>query len=189
MENGDNLRKKFIEECIQDTTRFEKPIKKQKIHTFAEDNAKYTVTSADKKLLEVGIARDIFGSILYLALEKKVDMEEVLMYPLAPVPFSLCHIDGSMLKSPKSKLMAHLEKQAVNNHPQCIDSTIIDAMFFLHLQKNLPETYQAVSRNLFVKIVNTKGRFIHFVSDKNLSPSIKDVITDLQEEVSCFMKQ
>ena len=60
LENGDNLRKKFIEECIQDTTRFEKPIKKQKIHAFAEDNAKYTVTSADKKLQE--------------ALEKKVDM-------------------------------------------------------------------------------------------------------------------
>ena len=70
--------------------------------------------------------------------------------------------------------MAHLENQVVNNHPQCIDSTIIDAMFFLHLQKNLPETYQAVSRSLFVKIVNTKGRFIHFVSDKNISPSIKD---------------
>ena len=29
--NGENVRKKFIEECSQDSRRFEKPIKRQKI--------------------------------------------------------------------------------------------------------------------------------------------------------------
>ena len=128
----DGLRKRFIEECVSDCTRY------QKAKT-TDDNTKYAVTSADKKLQEVGIARDVFGNTLYLALEKKVDMEEVLKYPLTPVPLSLCHIDGSMLKSSKSKLMNRLEKQVDNNCPSCIDSTIIDDMFFLHLQKNMPE--------------------------------------------------
>ena len=32
---GREVREKFIEECIEDTTTFEKPIKRNKVHTFA----------------------------------------------------------------------------------------------------------------------------------------------------------
>ena len=36
---GREAREKFIEECIEDTTRFEKPIKRNKVHAFATGNA------------------------------------------------------------------------------------------------------------------------------------------------------
>ena len=35
--------------------------------------------------------RDLFGSILRLSLEEKIDMAEVLSYPLATVPLSLSY--------------------------------------------------------------------------------------------------
>ena len=35
---GREAREKFIEECIEDTTIFEKPTKPNKIHTYASDN-------------------------------------------------------------------------------------------------------------------------------------------------------
>ena len=42
---------------------------------------------------------------------KKVDMGEVLKYPLTPIPLSLCHVDGTMLNTPKSKLLQYMESQ------------------------------------------------------------------------------
>ena len=44
---------------------------------------------------------DLSGSILFLSLERKVDMAEVLSYPLTPVPLSLNRVDDTMLKTKK----------------------------------------------------------------------------------------
>ena len=58
--------------------------------------------------------RDLFGSLLRLSLLEKIDMAEVLSYPLTPVPLPLSYSDGSMLNSPKSNLMKYLETFAVS---------------------------------------------------------------------------
>ena len=49
---------------------------------------------------------------------KKLNMEEVLTYPLRPNSLSLCHIDGKMSKRTKSTLMKELEKSSVLNNPE-----------------------------------------------------------------------
>ena len=72
--------------------------------------------------------RDLFGSILCVALEKIVDMADILTYPLTPVPLSLCHLDGSKQKTPKTKLLQELAKRVKSTSP-----TIIDAMFFFYI--------------------------------------------------------
>ena len=54
------------------------------------------------------------------------------------------------------------------------DETIIDASFFLYLQGNLPSTFGGVAKSLLSKIMNFSGNVIHYVTDKWLSPSIKD---------------
>ena len=74
--------------------------------------------------------RDLFGSILFLSLQKKVDMAEVFCYPLTPVPLSLCHVDGTMPKSPKVKLLQELESRIVSTPPSHFDAAIVDGMFF-----------------------------------------------------------
>lgn len=40
------------------------------------------------------IILDLFESILFLALQHRIDMEEVLAYPLTLTQFSLFHGDG-----------------------------------------------------------------------------------------------
>ena len=71
--------------------------------------------------------------------------------------------------------MQHLEKRTKSASPQDVESKIVDAMFFLHLQKELPVTFKAISIMLFRKLVGLKGKVIHYVSDKQVTPSIKDV--------------
>ena len=86
---GREAREKFIEECIEDTTRFEKPIKRNKVHPFANGNTTFKLQGKDKEIIAISLMRDLFGSILFLSLEQRIDMGEVLKYPLTQVPLSL----------------------------------------------------------------------------------------------------
>ena len=139
---GSELRETFINECIFDSNRFEQRIKRQKTATFATEGQKYQMN----KLIEVRMERDLFGSILFLALQCKIDMGEVLKYPLAPIPLSLCHVDGTLQKTQKSKLLTDLEGFIVHTEPRTINVIIVDAMFFLHLINDPPTTFGDISK-------------------------------------------
>ena len=69
---GSELRERFINECISDSNRFEQRIKRQKTATFATEGQKYQMKGKDNKLVEVRMERDLFGSILFLALQRKI---------------------------------------------------------------------------------------------------------------------
>ena len=55
-----------------------------------------------------------------------------------------------------------------------IDGGIIDGMFFLHLLVELPGTFGLISKHIFKRLCNFKGKQIHVVFDNIFSPSIKD---------------
>lgn len=57
---------------------------------------------------EVKLHRDLFGRLLGISLQQNVVIEKVLKYPLTPVPLSLCHMDGTINKTDKSKLVKPL---------------------------------------------------------------------------------
>ena len=116
-ENGNSARDKFIASCIKDPASFEKPITKQKIFTFASESIKNKRNMADGKVHEVKMQRDLIGRILGIALENKVDIKQVLEYPLTPVPLSLCHMDGLMNKTPKATLFKKLESCVTGSSP------------------------------------------------------------------------
>ena len=40
----------------------------------------------EQTMMAVEMVRDLFGSILFLALQRKIDMAEVLSFPLTPTP-------------------------------------------------------------------------------------------------------
>ena len=95
---GFSARDCFIKDCNDDPNTYQNPIKRQKIKNFASEAGSYKVSSKNKSLLTVSVTRDLFGSILYHALEAAVDMEQILRYPLAPVPLSISHVSGTMQK-------------------------------------------------------------------------------------------
>ena len=148
---GQKAREAFIIQCIKDPKRFEERIPRHKILSFANEGASYSLRGANNKLMAVEMVRDLFGSILFLALQRKIDMAEVLSFPLTPTPLSLSHADGTMLKTQKSKLMEELESRIFSEKPNHVDVIIIDAMFFLHLWKDLPTTFGTIARFLLIK--------------------------------------
>ena len=74
-------------------------IKKQKIHSFAKEGANSKLSNKNK-IMEMKMEHDLFGSILFLSLQWKIDMGEMLKFPLTPAPLYLAHIDGPMQEAP-----------------------------------------------------------------------------------------
>ena len=77
---------------MEDTTRFEKPIKRNKVHTFATGNTAFRLPGKDKEIIAISLMRDLFGSILFLSLKQRIVMGEVLKYPLTQVTLSLANV-------------------------------------------------------------------------------------------------
>ena len=105
-------------------------------------------------------------------------MAEVLSFPLTPTPLSLSHADGTMLKTQKSKLMEELESRIFSEKLNHVDVTIIDAMFFLHLWKDLPATFGTIARFLLINAFAREENNLHLVFEKVVSPSTKDCKCD-----------
>ena len=74
---------------MADPTLFEKLISKLKCKTFASAMITTKLTVEDKKIIELKGTRDLFGRLVILATESKVDLHKVFEYPLTPVPFTL----------------------------------------------------------------------------------------------------
>ena len=130
-----------------------------------------------KENIEFRMERELFGSILFLALQRKIDVGEVLKYPLTPIPLSLCHVDGTLQKTQKSKL-TDLEGFIVHTEPRTINIIIVDAMFFPHLINDPPTTFGDISTFILRRICRLERDQIHLVFDKVVKPSIKDCERD-----------
>ena len=102
---GCDFQKEFIDECVADPSRYEKSIKRQKVCTFSSEGAKVNKKSMDGKVIEMKMERNLFGKLLCVAFEKEIDVKEILRYPLTPVPLSMCHFDGILRTTQKSKFL------------------------------------------------------------------------------------
>lgn len=174
---GRELHKNFITECQEDPSRFEKPIRKQKLLTFKDEGAKGRKKSVDRKIAELKCTRDLMGRLVVLAMKKNLDLEHVMSYPLTTVPLSLCSTDGMMTKTDKSVLLKVLEEK-VEKHmsPLVVDACIIDGNFLLHTlpATKLPATFGGVARSFLVQSVSLSPKRVDIAFDDYPTPSVKD---------------
>lgn len=68
-EIGASAKEKFVSKCIKDPVNFKKPIKKQKVVTFATQLKKYEIKGDEKG--EITMIRGLFVSILVLSLQQQ----------------------------------------------------------------------------------------------------------------------
>ena len=117
-------------------------------------------------------------------------MAEVFMYPLTPIPLSISDVDATMKKTPKSSLLHHLESKVITLPPSHVDTTVIDAGFFLHLQTNssLPASFGDVDRYLLKRIMISEGNGIYFVTDKWIPILIIKLRKKLTEFIFFFIQ-
>ncbi|XP_036317506.1 uncharacterized protein LOC118732487 [Rhagoletis pomonella] len=147
---GNEPRENFITQCAEDEKRFEKPIKQNKVLNFTDNMQKKKMTVSGK-VVELRMQRDLFGQFLCISLQKSLDIDKVLIYPLTPVPLSMCHMDGSICKTNKAALLKVLEQQIEPHTPEHTNVKVFDGFFMLHLMREIPATYG----NISTKILST----------------------------------
>ena len=163
----------FVTGCFKNPSHFEKPIPRRKVKNFASAALKVKVSTKDLKLIELQGTRDLFGRLLYMSTIGKLDLEKVFRFPLTPVPLSLAHVDGSMNRTDKAKLLHKVENMCESVGPDHIDVTIVDAVFLLHTLQSIPPTFGAVA-HMLMQILCGMSERIDLVCDSYNTPSIKD---------------
>jgi len=177
VEKGTEWCSEFTSGCFSDPGRFVKPIRRSKVKNFASAAIKTTVKKY-LKLIELQCTRDLFGRLLCIGTEHNLELDKVFAYPLTAVPLSLAHVDGSINKTDKAKLLHKIEDMIDSTNPDStIDITIVDAMFLLHTLQNLPTTYGEIARLLMTKLCDFSKR-VDRVFDTYATPSLKDTEHD-----------
>ena len=156
------------------------PIKKMKLKTF-KDTATSSVTKTKGKEVTLRADCDLFARLIVVGTVRKIDLQEMLVYSLGPLPASLAHFDGSLMKTDKAKLMRFLE--AAVNPPATVENIpegstwIWDAMALVQVLKPQP-TFGMFADSALRSIVSTaktsKSKVIHFVPDTYQNMSIKN---------------
>lgn len=76
--------------------------------------------------------RDLMGRIVTIILEQKIYIEQILSYPLTPVPMCFAHMNGKTNKTTKSTLFKELE----NWPPRKMDANVVTVFLMWSLMQN-----------------------------------------------------
>ncbi len=86
------------------------------------------------------------GGCYTLVLWSKLTCQKCSRIRSHPSPLSLAHIDGSMNKTDKAKLMHNLEAFGeAGTVPKLVDVTLVDAGCLLHTLQNVPQAFGYIS--------------------------------------------
>ena len=165
-----------------------------KIHNFAAANEKVRPSREKKALGAAEGVRDAFG---YFLSKTKIDLHEVLCFPITEVPLSLVHTDGTPTKTEKTNLTKLLEIKQSQPQDQTttpvVDATLFDGGLVLHevLPSHNTSTYGKIVSDIMVKVCSASGDSVHLLLDKYVEPSIKDIERSnrgaVHNEVSLFI--
>ena len=94
--------------------------------------------------------RGCFARMVVIAHHRQMNMQEVLTYPLGPLPWSLATADGAPIKTAKSALLHILEERAqpVEDVPASA-VWILDGVDILHSMKDVPRAFSCLASYVF----------------------------------------
>ena len=143
----------FIEDRLKNNINFFEPIKKQNLKTLGFMNKKSTKKSGDNKIVQFkhqgNVAFQLFLKCQQLRI--KLKLEELVKFPLTPVPYSLATADGFFCKTDKSKLLHHLTKEVDDAvEPAGKETlTIYDGNACFYMMKDIPSNFMLICQKVF----------------------------------------
>lgn len=193
---GAKQMKTFISECHNDCARFDRPIKRNTIKNFTVETCK-TKNPSSKRTDQTRAERNVLGQVLCLAINRKIDLQSVLSYPLTSVPHSLAHFDGSMLSNSQkgeitTLLTSKLETERYQQADLSFDVDVTDGFYLLNSFQQSPIKYGQLAIFVLRNICDTSSHEVHIIFDEYEGPSPRDVDSrkckELYESVSVNFK-
>ena len=157
----------FVKERLVESSKsFHDPIKKQKLKTFGNQAKTARVSGKSRKTIEITAERNVFGQLVVLASNHRLNMENVMSYPLGPVPWALATADGARTTTDKAALLHELEESAghgtTERPPLNTVSYIIDGNALYQAQINLPSTFGELAADIFDQL--PKAQRVDFIT-------------------------
>lgn len=183
---GAKQRDNFIQECVNDSNRFNRPIKRNSVKTFAVENVKHK-TSSLKKIDDAGVERNVLGHVLCYVMQNRIDLLSVLSYPLTTLPHSLANLDGTMISNSQKGELASLLMPKIDGignralHANDFEVEIVDGFYYLNTLKDSPVKYGQFANFLLKRLCDSRAFEIHLMFDKYEVSSIRDV--DIKKNV------
>ncbi|XP_065182225.1 uncharacterized protein LOC135812936 [Sycon ciliatum] len=173
---GKSAMSKFVADRLESqAVDFFTPISRLNLKTFSETKS---AAKKSSKTTAIVADRSLFGRLLVMAQSRSFDLKELFQHELGPVPWALANADGSLVKTPKSKLLLALEKkvdplESVPRGP----AVMVDAMALLQSYTSAPPTFGQLSEQVFKQLVSylpaTPPARVDFVADQYHTASIK----------------
>lgn len=118
------------------------------------DMKKKTVTGTDKNIM-LKADRRLFGHMVLIAQNRKLDMQKVLCHPLGPLPWSLANGDGTLKKTNKSILATNLESKVSSTETISGSSAaLLDAMAVIQKLRGENHTFEELSDAIFSQMLH-----------------------------------
>ena len=144
---GEEAKKQFIRERLEMKDHFFDPVKKMRIKTMGDSKKSVKLTTAKKKVIEYRQQGNIFLQLLIRSQEgMKVEIEDLMKYPLTPIPYSLATADGFFNKTDKSKGFHYLIKDVENSPIPPAETCLIieDGNAIFHYLKEVPGNFKQI---------------------------------------------
>ena len=152
------------------------PVKKMRLKTMGDSQKSVKLTTAKNKVIEYRQQGNIFLQLLIRSQEgMKVEIGDLMKYPLTPIPYSLATAYGFFNKTDKSKgfhyLMKYVENSPIPSAETCLIIEDENAVF--HYLKEVPGNFKQICHKNLDML--TKKSDVVFSTDMYYPDSIKAV--------------
>ncbi|KAL5014823.1 hypothetical protein ScPMuIL_000962 [Solemya velum] len=151
---GKDAQEQFVTDRLKDGKDFFQPIKKLNLKTLDEMSRKVKLTTSKSKIVQYkqqgNIAFQLFVKCQAHP-DLKINLQELLTYPLTPVPYSLATADGFLAKTDKAKAFHHIAKDVedFNQPPTERTLTIHDGNAMFYCMKEVPGNFKLICKKIF----------------------------------------
>ena len=101
----------------------------------------------------------------------------MLAYPFTSVPLIFAHIDGLKISTDKSTLFSKLEVRIITDAPRNIDACIVNGMFLVQSNVDLPSITGGQANVTLSRLVS-RANYVDFALDTFRYPSINGITRD-----------
>ena len=175
---GEETKMDFINERLKQNTDFFAPIRRQRLKTFTDMSKTAVVKTSNNKTLQYKQQGNVAFQLLVRSQTQleKLDLRELLRYPLMPVPSSIGTPDGFLLKTNKAKGFEYLtmETADADQPPDEMTLNIEDGNAVVYFMKDVPRTFKQITETIF-DISTSKKTNVVFSTDMYKEKSVKSL--------------
>ena len=172
---GKKAKEAFIRDRLEKKEKFFEPVKRMNLKVMSDMNKTIRVKTAKNKVVEYKQQGNIAFQLLVWSQsqDRRIDMKELMAFPLTPIPYSIGTADGFLAKTDKAKGYHHLTKDIEDAVVLQGERTLVieDGNASFYYMKELPDNFNQISHKVFD--IMSKNPDVIFSTDMYKDDSVK----------------